>query len=79
MKTMTLIGIILIVVGAVGLIYGGITYATNRNIVDMGPMHVEVRENRQIPVPPIAGAAALATGIVLMVVGRRRHVGSGAV
>lgn len=36
MNTLTLIGIILIVLGAVGLIYGGITYTSKKDVVDLG-------------------------------------------
>lgn len=75
MNIITIIGIILIALGVVGLIYGGITYTSSRNVVDMGAMHVQVNESRQIPVSPIAGAVAVAIGVVLIIVGRRRHAG----
>ena len=79
MNTMTIIGIILIVLGVVGLIYGGITYTSNRNVVDMGSMHIQVDQKKQIPLSPIAGAAAVAVGVVLLLVGRRRGAGGSAV
>jgi len=75
MKTMTLIGIILIVLGVVGLIYGGITYTSSKNVVEVGSMRVSVDEKRQIPLSPIAGAVAVAAGVVLIVVGRRQSRG----
>ena len=62
MNITTIIGIILIVLGVVGLIYGGITYTTTKNVVDMGPMHVQVDDKETIPLPPIFGAAAVAVG-----------------
>ena len=78
MNTMTMIGIILIVLGVVGLIYGGITYTSNRNVVDMGSMHIQVDQKKQIPLSPIAGAAAVAAGVVLIFFGRRRQSGGSA-
>jgi glycerol uptake facilitator-like aquaporin len=72
MNIITIIGIIIIVLGAVGLIYGGITYTSSSNAVDMGPMHIEVNQKQQVPVTPIAGAAAIVGGIILIIVGRRR-------
>jgi len=72
-NVMTIIGIILIVLGTVGLIYGGISYTSSRNVVDLGAMHVQVNESRQIPLSPIAGAAAIAVGVILIIVGRRRQ------
>ncbi len=77
MNITTIIGIILVVLGVVGLIYGGITYTTSRNIVDLGSMHVQVDQNKQVPLSPIAGAAAVAIGVVLIIVGRRRPAGGG--
>lgn len=75
MNVMTIIGIILIALGVVGLIYGGITYTSTKNVVDMGPMHVQVDQKKEIPLSPIAGAGAVAVGVILMLVGRRRNAG----
>jgi len=72
MNTLTLIGIILIVLGAVGLIYGGITYISKKDVVDIGALKIQVDQKEHIPMPPIVGAAAVAVGVVLVIVGRRR-------
>lgn len=71
MKTMTIIGIILIVLGTIGLIYGGITYTSNRNTINMGDMHLQVNETRHIPFSPIAGGVAVLAGVILIVFDRR--------
>ena len=73
MNIMTIIGIILIVLGVVGLIYGGITYTSSKNVVDLGAVQLKVDQKKEIPLSPIAGAAAVAVGVILMLVGRRRH------
>jgi hypothetical protein len=78
MKTITIVGIIIIVLGVVGLIYGGLTYTYRKDAVDMGPMHIQVDQNRQIPISPIAGAAAVAIGVLLILFGRRRHASGNA-
>lgn len=72
MKTMTIIGIVLIVLGVVGLIYGGITYTSKKDVVDLGPIELRVDEKKEIPLPPIFGAAAVAIGTALILVSRRR-------
>jgi len=72
MNIMTIIGIVLIGLGVVGLIYGGITYTSSKDVIDMGPMHVQVDQKHEIPFSPIAGAVAVAAGVVLILVGRRR-------
>jgi hypothetical protein len=65
------VGVILIVLGLLGLAWGGFTYTTREKVVDIGPIHATRDETHNVPVPPIAGALALAGGIVLLVVGRK--------
>ena len=72
MKPVTLVGIVLIVLGALALAYQGITYTTREKIVDLGPNTASVDKRKTIPLPPILGAVALATGAVLVVVGNKR-------
>ncbi len=73
MKTNTLLGIILIVVGLVAFAYQGITYTTREKVVDLGPMHMTAERTRTIPLPPIVGAIALIGGIVLLVTGSKKN------
>ncbi len=75
MNIVTIIGIILIVIGVVGLIYGGITYTSGKDVLDMGPMRIEVDQQKRIPLSPIVGAVAVALGVVLILVGRKRSAG----
>ena len=59
------IAMILIAFGLVVLAYSGITYKTPGKPVDVLGIHVETTRSHFIP--PIAGALALAGGIVLLV------------
>ncbi len=72
MKTNTLLGIILIVVGIAAFAYQGITYTTREKVVDLGPLHVTAEKTKTLPLPPIVGGAALLGGIVLLVVGNKK-------
>lgn len=66
-------GIILVVIGLIGLIWGGISWTSTETIVDMGPIQAQAQERETIPITPIVGGIALVAGIVLLVVpGRRR-------
>jgi hypothetical protein len=65
------LGIILIALGLFGLAWGGFTYTTKEKIVDIGPIHASRDIAHNVPVPPIAGAAALIGGIVLLVLRRK--------
>ncbi len=72
MKTITLIGGILIVLGIVAFLYQGITYTTREKAIDLGPIQVTTEQTRTIPLPPVVGAVALASGIALVVVGVKK-------
>jgi hypothetical protein len=72
MKTYTLTGIILILIGIVALAYQGITYTTREKVVDIGPIQMTAEKTKTLPLPPIVGGIALVGGIVLLVVGSRR-------
>jgi UDP-N-acetylmuramyl pentapeptide phosphotransferase/UDP-N-acetylglucosamine-1-phosphate transferase len=67
------VGLILIVLGVLGLVYGGITYTRKRHAVDLGPLQVNVDEKESVPVPPLLGGLAIAAGVVVLVLGGRRR------
>ena len=66
-----IVGVILIVLGLIGLAWGGFTYTTRRKVLDIGPIEATREEHHRVPVPPIAGAIALVGGIVLIAADRR--------
>ena len=63
------IAAILIALGIVVLAYSGITYKTPGKPVDFLGVHIETTHSHFIP--PVAGALALAGGIVLLVASPR--------
>jgi hypothetical protein len=65
------IGAILIVLGLIGLGWGGFTYTTRKKVLDIGPIEATREEHHSVPVPPIAGAIALVGGIILVAADRR--------
>jgi len=71
MKVGTLVGIILVVLGLVGIAYGGISYSQRREVARVGPLQVTTREERTIPISPIVGGVAILAGVALIVVVRR--------
>ena len=71
MKPVAIVGILLIVLGVVALASQGITYTTLEKVVDLGPLKVEKKEEKTIPLPPILGAIALVGGIVLLIASSR--------
>ena len=71
MKTITIIGIVLILVGGLALAYQGITYTTREEIVDVGPLEATKKTEKTIPLPPILGGITLAAGVVLVLAGKK--------
>ena len=67
----TILGMILIALGLLGLGWGGFTYTTREKVVDIGPIHATRDKTHNVPLPPIAGAVALIGGIVLLVARRK--------
>lgn len=65
------LGIILIVLGLIGLAYGGLSFTTSEKIVDIGPISASRDKTHNIPLAPIGGALALIGGIVLLAAGRK--------
>jgi len=61
------LGAVLILLGLLGLAWGGITYTTREKVLDVGPIHATRDETHSVPLPPIAGAVAVIGGIVLLV------------
>jgi hypothetical protein len=72
MKSATLAGLALLVLGVLSLAYQGITYTTHKRIVDIGPIQATKEEKQTIPLPPILGGLALAGGVVLLIAGTKR-------
>ena len=68
---MRILGITLIVVGALGLLYGGFSYTRRRDTVRLGPMTATVEQRESVPIPPILGGIAVVAGIVLLLRGKR--------
>jgi hypothetical protein len=61
------VGVVLVVAGALGLIYGGFTYTRERHSAKPGPGVLQVQDRATVYVPVILSAAALALGAILLV------------
>lgn len=68
---MRTLAVMLIIVGALSLAYGGISYTKNREVLDIGPIEANVKEKKVIPFSPVVGVLALGVGVVLLYGSRR--------
>ena len=66
MNTKTIVAVLLIALGAVVIIYSGISFTTPGKTIDFLGMHIATTDNHFIP--PAVGALALIGGIVLLFV-----------
>jgi hypothetical protein len=73
MNTTKMFAILLIAVGIITFAYQGISYKTQENVVDLGPIHVTSEKSHTLPLPPIVGAIALLGGIALLLVDARKR------
>jgi hypothetical protein len=69
---------LLIVLGIAAFAYEVINYRTRGTTFDLGDMHVTTERTHHIPLPPIAGAAAIGVGIYLMAMDVKKLVPAGA-
>ena len=67
------VGLVLIVLGILAFVFQGITYTTEKEIVDVGPIELKTEERKTIPLPPVLGGLALVGGIALVAVGGRKN------
>lgn len=70
MKTTQIVGLLLIVAGVLGLLYGGFSYTKDTTAVKLGPIELKVQEKESIAIPVVVSGAAIALGAFLMFAGR---------
>jgi hypothetical protein len=59
MKSTSVVGVILIVLGILVLAYQGITYISRKKVIDIGPIQATTKTDKTIPLPPVVGGIAL--------------------
>lgn len=69
---MKIAGIVLIVAGLLGLIYGGFSYTKDTTAVKLGPLELSVKEKETVNVPMWAGVGAIVVGGLLLVLGAKK-------
>jgi hypothetical protein len=72
MTPVRVVGIVLIVAGALALAYGGFSYSQETHQAKVGPFEFSLKEKQEVNVPQWAGIGAIGLGVVLLVVGGRK-------
>jgi len=72
MKSLTIVGALLVLFGIGGLIYGSVSYTSKEKVLDIGPIEATAEEKHTLPIPEIASIAALIAGVVMVAVSLKR-------
>lgn len=72
MTPVRILGVVLIVAGALALAYGGFSYTKESTKAQLGPLQLKVQEKEQVNVPTWAGLGAVAAGVVLLLAGKKK-------
>ena len=72
MNPLKVVGIILIVLGAIGLAVGSYSYTKESHQAKLGPLQIQVQEKEVVNIPQWAGLGAIAVGVILLVTGRKK-------
>ena len=72
MKSITMVGILLVVLGGLALAYQGFNYTRHKKVIDIGPIHATADTQEHVSLPPIVGGLALAAGVVLLAAGAKQ-------
>jgi uncharacterized membrane protein len=72
MNAVKMLGIVLIVGGVLGLMYGGFTYTKETHETKLGPLTLSITDKETINVPIWAGVGAVVLGGILLVFGNKK-------
>jgi hypothetical protein len=71
MRSITnILGVLLIIVGIGALSYQGFNYTKREKVAEIGDLKITAESQESFSFPPALGGLSLATGIILLVIGR---------
>ena len=73
MKPLTILGALLILGGIAMLVLGQIEFTREETVLQLGDAAIQAETKDSVPLPPIAGIAAIVAGIALVAVDRFRR------
>lgn len=72
MNIFKIAGIILIIAGALGLIYGKFSYTKESKETKMGPIELTIKEEQMVDIPYWVGAGSVVFGSLILLFGMKR-------
>ena len=71
MRNLMWVGVLLVILGIAGLVMEYVTVTERRTVAEIGPLELKTEEQRNIPIPTIAGIVAVIAGLIIIVTSRR--------
>ena len=72
MSSLKFVAVALLIVGVLGLVYGGFSYTKDTTALKIGSLELSVQEKKTVNIPMWAGIGAIAVGGLLLVFGGRK-------
>lgn len=72
MNIFKIAGMILIIAGVLGLIYGKFSYTKETHETKMGPIELSIKEQRVVNIPFWVGAGSVVFGSLILLFGVKR-------
>ena len=69
---MRTLGIVLIIVGILMMIFRGVSFTREKEIIDVGPVEINRKDKETVAWPLYAGAIATVAGVVILIAGRKK-------
>jgi hypothetical protein len=64
-------GAALILLGFLGLWFGGIPYHKTETVAQIGGLKMQANESKQLEIPPVLSGLAILAGAVMLMAGRK--------
>jgi drug/metabolite transporter (DMT)-like permease len=73
MNALRIAGLVLLVLGILGLVYGGFTYTEETHDADIGPIELSIEDKERVNIPMWMGVAAIVVGGAMVVFGGKKR------
>ena len=71
MNPTKLVGLVLVIAGALALAFGGFSYTKDSSALKVGPIELSIKQKETVNVPLWAGVCAVVAGGLLLTFGKK--------
>jgi hypothetical protein len=63
---MKVLGFVMMVIGLIGMLYGGLSWTRRDTVVDAGPIEITADKRERVVIPPLVGGIVFVAGVALL-------------